>query len=834
MAAQFSEGWSGTPMWQLTQGIMENQKKEQENRKTQAGSVLSIENEGDGFRSVLFIARLVDKNFQDSKVRGVRRKRKAEAIQDGLELRDAYQKVPEDSPLETAVEAVLKRRVGLLSTTWREEELTPDDYKFEEKEEEPMRKRLMTKPRGNGWQRVGDKEFFRHSSAPMAFDPVKGRYLQVDTSTNTYIESPLMPHDPMEYAISVNVGSSLVGQTDEDLNAGDRPRTLLLKELIKTGAAMKNPLFFLDSPAACFALFDGIRGGAAVEWCSKHFHTKLIPQLSAQIVYWSEDDVRSLLVSILKELDVQMVQQPGCCWEGVSIAIALVLGDRAVVVSLGGVHALVIPPDGKGRALDGHHRGTSGEEKERLDVLGGEVLGTGGPKGLGIDAPLVQKRVRSREWQIAEGSSTEDEVRRILDATFDAFATLGLGPEDNIDGKTARSSYKKLALKVHPDKAPAELKTRAKEAFEKIERAAATIETFSEVNTQATSCLQQILHAAGGSGPCMSRATALAVLGLEEGASVEEAGTKGRELREQIVKLGILSDGSFGHPDQEEAVRMIEEAAEAIAEPAALTASKGGESFSALKPVHTTRGLGMRDLKLPRQLLTNEPQVDFVALDKQGAHHLVLLSSGAQSLSDEEVISRVWGFARQPKAASLLVAMDSAARNAKRGTQGVQRFGSCVVGVFEVEKAKKESEAKQAIKEPAAKKAKKDTGGGGEKVRARHILLKHKDLKLKMDPQAHLRTKGPITRPLAQAERELLRLKETISKDLNQFPALARKHSECKSALQPGQMAGDLGWISKGSLNDPVLEDVVFNLEMHELSDLVVSARGVSIVQRIA
>ena len=30
------------------------------------------------------------------------------------------------------------------------------------------------------------------------------------------------------------------------------------------------------------------------------------------------------------------------------------------------------------------------------------------------------------------------------------------------------------------------------------------------------------------------------------------------------------------------------------------------------------------------------------------------------------------------------------------------------------------------------------------------------------------------------------------------FPTLARKFSECKSALQPGQMAGDLGAQSPG------------------------------------
>lgn len=116
--------------------------------------------------------------------------------------------------------------------------------------------------------RIG-QEFFRHCSAPMAFDPVKGRYLKVDSVTNScarrrtvghrwfepgfkiptsmlsfyskmvfpkihekniifqqflqgstfchcwrYVDCD-MPHDPIEYPLVVNTGASLVGQTDE-------------------------------------------------------------------------------------------------------------------------------------------------------------------------------------------------------------------------------------------------------------------------------------------------------------------------------------------------------------------------------------------------------------------------------------------------------------------------------------------------------------------------------------------------------------------------------------------------------------------------------------------
>lgn len=797
-------------MWQLAQGREAMVRKEREAKEAQAGDVLNVESEAGGFRSVLWVSKMVGDKYEDAKVRGPRRKKRAEAIQDGLDLRSACRDAPKDMKLEAAQ----KRSVELLFTTWQPQELPRDDYVYQEEVEKPMRQRLARKPRGTGWQRVGDKEFFRHCSAPMAFDPVKGRYLKVDSVTNSYVDCD-MPHDPIEYPLVVNTGASLVGQTDEDLNAPDRPRSMLLKELVKTGAAMKTPLFFLDQPAACFALFDGVRGGAAVEWCSKHFHTKLLPQLSASITSWHDPDLRDLFQSILAELDVQLVQQAGCCWEGVSVSIALLLGDRLVVASLGGTHALVIGPNGSWRALDGRHSPVSAEEQKRIKAVGAEIEGEASGCGV-VQAPFVHKSLRPREWQIQEEATADEEVRRVLEASPDVFATLGLSPEDTVDGKAARSSYKKLALKVHPDKAPEELKVRAKEAFDKVEKAAAAVEAFCETDVEATQCLLRVLHGAGSSKASMTRATAVTVLGAEDDVTPEEAGKKGRELREQITKLGMLTDGNYGHPDQAEAVRMIEEAAEAIAEPSALTASKG-EGFTALKPVQVTRALGLRDLKLPRKVVSSEAQIDILHLE----HHLVLLSSGATCLSDQEVINRVKGFSGQPKAASLLVAADAAARNAALKAKGPQRFGCCIVGVFEVG---------PGYVEPAAKKAKKE---GSDKVRVRHILLKHKDLKQKMDPQAHLKSKGPVTRPLAQAERELMRLKETLTKDVSQFPALARKFSECKSALQPGQMAGDLGWISKGT-QDPALEEAVFALEVNGLSDLVTTARGVHIVQRYA
>eukprot|EP00434_Breviolum_minutum_P027278 symbB.v1.2.024119.t1/scaffold2218.1/size85484/9 len=147
MACQFSEGWSGTPMWQLAQGREAMVRKEREAKEAQAGDVLNVESEAGGFRSVGAPA-------PDAKVRGPRRKKRAEAIQDGLDLRSACRDAPKDMKLEAAQ----KRSVELLFTIWKPEELPKDDYAYQEEVEKPMRLRLARKPRGTGWQRVGDKD----------------------------------------------------------------------------------------------------------------------------------------------------------------------------------------------------------------------------------------------------------------------------------------------------------------------------------------------------------------------------------------------------------------------------------------------------------------------------------------------------------------------------------------------------------------------------------------------------------------------------------------------------------------------------------------------------
>jgi len=140
----------------------------------------------------------------------------------------------------------------------------------------------------------------------------------------------------------------------------------------------------------------------------------------------------------------------------------------------------------------------------------------------------------------------------------------------------------------------------------------------------------------------------------------------------------------------------------------------------------------------------------------------------------------------------------------------------------------------EKLEEPPSKKARTDQTA--DKVRCLHILMKHKDLRMSKDPESQIRLKGkgPVTRTLAQAERELLGIQRNLVANPNIFHVLARKHSECDTAMQPGQSAGDLGWVSRGACGNPQFEAVMFALKPYEVSDIVSTPRGLHILQRIA
>lgn len=830
MAAQFSEGWSGTPMWKIAQEREAREAKEAKKASTPV-AVLSIRSEGDRHLCDLTLLTPMPASskptaqgpagasagYREVRVRGPRRPSRREALQDGFELRAGFH--------EKGEAEVHRRRRSLQGKVWPAPALPREDAPVEESGDAEQRQRLAARPRGTGWSRQGDAEFFVHTHSPMAYSPAKVQYFMVDQATTKYVPCE-PPHDPTEYPITVNANSSLVGRCDDDLVSADRPRTLLLKELVKTGAAMKHPLFFLDQPSACFAMFEGIRGGAAVELCSKQFHTKLLPRLSSCLQYWTAPLLEELFLSIVDELEAHLLLQPGACYDGVSMGVALLLGDRLVLATLGGVRGLLLSSGGAVQRLGSQHLVLEeGPERQRIEATFGDVVrpqpptdGAAGDKAaqLGVRRPLTDRDTAPNEGQ-------SEEIDRILERAPDVFATLGLGVGSEIDGKAGRAAYKKLALKVHPDKAPDALKERAQEAFAKVEAAAERVEACWEADSIAAAELHRILEAAQSvTSALMPRIWACEVLGIDmQTATLDDAEARVEELRRVLARLGQFTDGRFAHADAARAGRLLDEALEVLVAPAA----REGSAFEA---VPVTRALGLRDLKKPRPIVVARPQVEIVQLEAEGIHHFVLLSSGADGLDDASIAERVRAYARHPKSASLVVAQDASQRLRPGGPRTV----GCVVGVLEVGDAEA-SASGTASSEPAAKRSRTVASEANkDRVRCRHILLKHKDLKVKIDKDSRL--KGPSPRSVAEAERELFQIKISLASKPGNFHTLARKHSECQTALQPGQNAGDLGWVSRGCYPDPQLEAIQFALRVHEVSDIVSTTRGLHVVQRIA
>merc|ERR1712060_232924 len=179
--------------------------------------------------------------------------------------------------------------------------------------------------------------------------------------------------------------------------------------------------------------------------------------------------------------------------------------------------------------------------------------------------------------------------------------------------------------------------------------------------------------------------------------------------------------------------------------------------------------------------------------------------------SDDQLQKSSSSFSKQPKATALRWCLD-ADHSASSST------AICIsVGVT------KEAEP------PPAKKMKACSGGPEGTVRIRHILFRHQQLK---QPGMMARREG-IAKSSLEAEEAALKALELLIQAPTNFLKLCRELSDCQSGDQPGQLAGDLGWLGMGQ-NEASLEEAMFSLGVNEYSDIVTSTRGVHILQRLA
>ncbi|KAI8060853.1 peptidyl-prolyl cis-trans isomerase pin1 [Gongronella butleri] len=115
-------------------------------------------------------------------------------------------------------------------------------------------------------------------------------------------------------------------------------------------------------------------------------------------------------------------------------------------------------------------------------------------------------------------------------------------------------------------------------------------------------------------------------------------------------------------------------------------------------------------------------------------------------------------------------------------------------------------------------------GDDNDRVRASHLLVKHKDSRRPSSWREEniTRTKEEALEILKGYQKKIESGEETLS-------ALATNNSDCSSAKR----GGDLGYFERGQMQKP-FEDTAFNLKVGELSEPVWTDSGVHLIMRTA
>jgi len=286
---------------------------------------------------------------------------------------------------------------------------------------------------------------------------------------------------------------------------------------------------------------------------------------------------------------------------------------------------------------------------------------------------------------------------------------------------------------------------------------------------------------------------------------------------------------------------------------AALRASRGEAAGEGEELLQVSRAFGDRAFKAPLRggggagssrgtwpsLVVATPHVD-VSVLHHGHRFLALVCSEiAGVLSDEDiadVLRRKTGRPRVACGALLQAAQDCGAVGSLTALCVFFDWSCQQATQDHASEAKRNSGARDgeeaAVRAPKKPRIDVAVQLGPKQVRCRQILVKCRDSK---EPVDRVRSHRPVTRTLAEAERVLREALEAIegSPEKSIFTQRCKAISECSTCLKGGEMAGDLGWMSRGQAH-PAVEAAAFALPVGHVSDIVESDEGVHVLWRIA
>lgn len=700
---------------------------------------------------------------------GPERKTRPEAVKDGIEIGRAY--AADGEKAATLINEKLEKRVWLPKDLESADEKHLDKFtKTNTDQAKGPAQKLI--PPGEGWVRHED-DILVNTQSQVFFAQAgsrAGQYLKRVVDRWAEVNKP---HVSQEFPVAVRPTSGCVVRRGAKLD-----RAVLLPDVPKIARlALKFPLSFVDLPACAYSLFQGHRSSEASQWCAENFHKKLLPILAEKIHTYDMSELQAVLRKTLEALDAELLKST-FAFSGCSALLALLLGDRLVVAGVGHVRAVILPESGPVQTV--------------LECTG---------------APSSEpSRVRSAGARVQDGlvtRSTEGlEDAFLVLAARHSFEVLQIEPGGPTDEKQVRSAYRKLALRVHPDKvghgAGVDELTAA---FARLEKAKEDVESLLAANAELCRELCQVLRC-----EVHTRAGAASLLGVDDAACtdtaavVEDAQKASKKIIKRLEPMRGLS------ADYQAAADICQEAVETIRRPGTAEALPRQEALLR-EGLPTSRTMGARDMRRPWPIVLMEPETAAIPLPK-GRCRLGLLCGSSAALSNERLRESSARLQRQPKATSLRWCLEA-------GPAAANSSAVCV-GLG--------PKADPAEQQPA--KRQKMAGPEGT-VRGRHILISYR----MKQPDLLARREG--ARSMPEAEEVALGALEKLLQDATAFPRLCRELSDCQSGSQPGMLTGDLGWLGRGQ-QDPAFEDVIFGLKPNEFGDLVATSRGIHVIQRLA
>lgn len=164
-----------------------------------------------------------------------------------------------------------------------------------------------------------------------------------DSASRKHVEL----HESRHFKHRVSVGTCVHEEATQ-------VRTAIVHDLAKAAQALRMSLEHLDRPCSLYSLYEGHNGSPAVtgngnvsaDFCSKNLQQKLLPKLAGFRGYWADEQLMAAVRETVSELDAELIEKHPTAPDGCSFGMALVVGDRIVLGSLGDVACIVCMRNG--------------------------------------------------------------------------------------------------------------------------------------------------------------------------------------------------------------------------------------------------------------------------------------------------------------------------------------------------------------------------------------------------------------------------------------------------------------------------------------------------------